>query len=109
MPQGVERSSLRGHLLGVHAVAFSPDGRRLATGSSGLETVKLWDVATGQEVATLDAETSLCRELLFSEDGNTLLAGRTNGKRSFLWQAPSFAEIAEAERRLPSSASTASH
>ena len=34
---------LHGFLVGVHSVAFSPDSRRLATGSSGQEALKIWD------------------------------------------------------------------
>ena len=50
-----ELATLHGFLMGVHSVAFSPDGTRLALGSDGREAVKLWDVASLQEVATLGA------------------------------------------------------
>ena len=87
---------LRGHLLGVHAVAFSPDGRRLASGSKGAEAVKLWDVATRHEVATLPGEGILSSRLNFSPDGTLLSAVNSKGK-AHIWRAPSLADIEEEE------------
>ena len=40
-------------------MAFSPDGKTLASGSED-KTIKLWDVATGKEQATLKGHTSPC-------------------------------------------------
>jgi WD40 repeat protein len=52
-------------------VAFSPDGRRLA--STGLDqTIKLWDVATGQEVLTLRGHIDHVFCVAFSPDGHKL-------------------------------------
>ena len=44
--------SLKGHTLLVSDVAFSPDGLRLATASND-QTVRLWDLTTGQEILKL--------------------------------------------------------
>ncbi len=44
--------SLRGHTSAVCGVAYSPDGRQIAS-ASGDGTVKLWNAATGQEIRTL--------------------------------------------------------
>jgi WD40 repeat protein len=89
---------LRGHLLGVEGVAFSPDGQRLASASQGEEAVKLWDVQSRQEVATLSGEGLIAGGLAFSPDGNMLSAVNSQGK-AHIWWAPSFEEIAAAESR----------
>jgi len=89
--------TLRGFLLRVHSIAFSPDGNRLAASSSGQEAVKLWDVQTHQEVLTLAAEGSVFRYLTFSPDGVSLMAINSNGDCT-IWTAPPRKEIAAIEK-----------
>lgn len=93
-----ELATFRGFLLGVHAVTFSPDGRRLALGSNGREAVKLWDLTSGQELLTLEGEGSLFHPICFSPDGNLLGALNSSGTLH-LWRAPSWAEIEAAEKQ----------
>ena len=65
---------LRGHTDEVFAVAFHPDGTRLA--SAGRDrAVWLWDLARGEEVARLQGHTSYVWSLAFSPDGATLASG----------------------------------
>jgi WD40 repeat protein len=90
---------LRGHLLGVHAAAFSPDGQRIASGSHGSEAVKLWDVVTRQEVATLGGQGSMFSFVKFAPGGRMLVAINRQ-KVAHIWRAPSLAEIEAAERTL---------
>lgn len=52
IPNGKVRDELRGHDDGVDSLAFSPDGKRLLVGASAAgETVKLWDLSTGENRA----------------------------------------------------------
>src|SRR5262249_29875403 len=48
---GKLKATLQGHQLGVGALAFSPDGKALASGGED-RTVKVWDVAKGETTAT---------------------------------------------------------
>jgi WD40 repeat protein/tRNA A-37 threonylcarbamoyl transferase component Bud32 len=81
---GQERASLKGHTGFVNSVAFSPDGKTLASASVD-HTIKLWDIETGQERATLKGHTNSVRCVVFSPDGKTLASASNDGTIK-LWE-----------------------
>jgi WD40 repeat protein len=64
---------LRGHARPVTALAFSPDGAALASGSKD-QAVRLWDLSTGESRVFLGHEDGV-RALAFSPDGAVLASG----------------------------------
>ncbi len=66
--------TFKGHTKGVKSVAFSSDGRTLASGSWD-NTVRLWSVAEKKPLHTLEGHTSHVESVAFSNDGQTLASG----------------------------------
>jgi WD40 repeat protein len=63
--------TMSGHALVIHGVAYSPDGRLIASAGAD-QIVKVWDTATGREVRTLRGHTRVVDRVVFSPDGRTL-------------------------------------
>ncbi len=77
---GNEIALLTGHRTAVHSVAYSPDGRTIASGG-GLgddKSIRLWDTLTGEHTV-LSGNSGDVRTLAFSPDGNTLVSGDDDG------------------------------
>ena len=71
--------TLKGHTGPVSAVAFTEDGRRLATGADD-KTVRLWDVTTGAEARSFAGHTHALSSLAFTRDGQWLASGDADSK-----------------------------
>jgi len=79
------------HAGGVASVAFSPDGKLLAT-AGGDNLVRLLDLATGKEMHRLEGHSGFIRTVVFSPDGK-LLVSAGNGPAALLWDTATGKEV----------------
>ncbi|HEX5268980.1 MAG TPA: hypothetical protein VFW33_00770, partial [Gemmataceae bacterium] len=70
---GKELRALKGHTQMAFALAFSPDGKRLATAAAD-QTVRVWDVASGQTLFLFPVPPAMAPALAFGPDGARLAA-----------------------------------
>ena len=82
---------LEGHEGEVTAIAYSPDGTRLATGSDDT-TARIWDTATGKEVALLEGHEQPVNSIAYSPDGTRLATGSWDATAR-IWDTATWKEI----------------
>ena len=80
---GREIGEIKGHGRGVSKVAFSRDGKLIASGATD-NTIKIWDVTTRNDLKTLTGHTSAIESLDFTPDGRFLASASDDGS-TFLW------------------------
>ena len=90
---GLTRADGRSIRVSVYAVAFSPDGARLASaGGFGDHTVKVWDAATGKELLTLEGHGKSVLAVAFSHDGRRIASADSEDMVK-VWDAATGKEI----------------
>jgi WD40 repeat protein len=83
--------TLTGHSDEVFSVAYSPDGRYLASGSID-KTIKIWEVATGKELRTLTGHSGGVFLVAYSPDGRYLASGSSD-KTIKIWEVATGKEL----------------
>ncbi|KAJ5425069.1 hypothetical protein N7465_000139 [Penicillium sp. CMV-2018d] len=78
-------STIVGHNAWVTSVAFSPDGRLMASGSDDT-TIKLWDTMTGTIHKTFTGHSLFVTSVAFSPDSKFVASGSYDNNSLILWQ-----------------------
>jgi WD40 repeat protein len=88
---GSLESTLAGHKDTVDAVAFSPDGTRIITGSRD-RTARIWDATSGQHLITLNSHSHAVVAVAFSPDGTRVLTGSAD-RTARIWDVHTGSEL----------------
>ncbi len=83
--------NLTGHEGWIFTIAFSPDGRLLASGGyDGM--IRLWEISTGRELLAISGHTGAVRTVAFSPDGK-LLASGSDDETVAVWNVTTGSEV----------------
>jgi WD40 repeat protein len=85
------RMTLLGHKKLAISVAFSPDGKRIISGSWD-NTIKVWDAATGDELMTLRGHKECVKSVAFGPDGKRIASG-SNDTTIKVWDSATGTEL----------------
>ena len=66
--------TLEGHSRTVNSVAYSPNGKRIISGSDD-RTIKIWDANTGECLQTLKGHSDYVKSVAYSPDGTKIISG----------------------------------
>ncbi|MGO9327280.1 MAG: WD40 repeat domain-containing protein [Steroidobacteraceae bacterium] len=86
------RLLLVGHDATVNSAAFSFDGTRIVTASRD-ETARIWDAASGRQIAVLPEQANAVNSAAFSPDGTRIVTALSD-KTACIWDAATDKEIA---------------
>jgi WD40 repeat protein len=88
-------ATLTGHdglFAGINAIAFSPDGKILASASDD-KTIRLWNVETGSEMGVIRGHAQFVKAIAFHPTDSNLLASSSSDRIIKLWRVQDHQEI----------------
>lgn len=96
---GAPLRMLRGHSGRISALAFSSDGRQLASAADD-KTLRIWDPATGQETAHRDLQGTAPPWLAFQPNGTHLVSGSLRNSATTVWDGRNLVPLASVKDHI---------